>query len=274
MKNESSRFIKYPLYPSPTPWYERLMVTLRFGGIIRCTVCGAISVVYVAGNNLRDTCKCLRCRATNRHRQIAYIACQSVGQATKSSLSSLKDFAGLGDFVIYNTEARGPLHNQLSRMRGYICSEYFGPSHKSGDLVGNVMHQDLMDLSFADESIDLLISSEVFEHIPRPYRAHEEVYRVLKTGGRHIFTVPFHQTDFLDDERTVMEESENTGFLKEPIYHLDPLRPEGTLVYTIFALEMLVKLRRIGFRTNLYQLQRPWHGIFGPNAIVFEAVKD
>jgi hypothetical protein len=42
---------------------------------------------------------------------------------------------------------------------------------------------------------------------------------------------------------------------------------------TIFALEMLVRLRRLGFVTSLYQLQAPWRGIFGPNAIVFEAIK-
>ncbi len=37
---------------------------------------------------------------------------------------------------------------------------------------------------------------------------------------------------------------------------------------------MLVELRRIGFRPNLYHLYRPALGIVGPNAIVFEAVKD
>jgi hypothetical protein len=36
---------------------------------------------------------------------------------------------------------------------------------------------------------------------------------------------------------------------------------------------MLVRLRQLGFVINLYQLQAPWRGIFGPNAIVFEAIK-
>lgn len=33
--------------------------------------------------------------------------------------------------------------------------------------------------------------SEVFEHIPFPYIAHRGVYRILRLGGEHVFTVPF-----------------------------------------------------------------------------------
>ena len=159
-------------------------------------------------------------------------------------------------------------------MKGYVCSEYFGDSYRSGDLVNDVLHQDLMDLSFGNESIDLVLSSDVFEHIPDPYKAHEEVYRVLKPGGRHIFTVPFYQTEFLDEERAIADMTGNTVFLLPPLHHEDPMRSKGVLVYKIFSLEMLVRLRRIGFRTMLYQLYKPLYGILGPNAIVFEAIKD
>ena len=34
--------------------------------------------------------------------------------------------------------------------------------------------------------------------------------------------------------------------IKEPQYHDDPLNPEGALVYTIFSLQMLVEMRKIG----------------------------
>jgi len=114
----------------------------------------------------------------------------------------------------------------------------------------------------------------VLEHIPNPYKAHEEIYRVLKREGRHIFTVPFYQEDFLDEDRTIIDSAGNPVFLKDPQYHGDPIRPEGALVYKIFSLEMLVKLRKIGFRTNLYHLYKPLNGIWGQNAIVFEAIKE
>jgi hypothetical protein len=95
----------------------------------------------------------------------------------------------------------------------------------------------------------------------------------LKYGGRHIFTVPFYQNDFFDEERSVLKDDGQVLHLKPPEYHDDPIRPEGALVYRIFSLEMLCLLRKIGFTTKFYKLYEPIFGILGNNALVFEAVK-
>jgi SAM-dependent methyltransferase len=275
MKNSLSQFIKYPLYASSTlTWFEKLMVRTHFGGLARCCVCGSVSTIQVKEENLRETCICSKCSSTNRQRQIAIVACNRISSCMNRRISSLHEFASLDNFVVYNAEARGALHEQLSQIKNYLCSEYFGESYKSGDFVNTIMHQDLMALSLQDDSVDLVLSADVLEHIPNPYRAHEEIYRILKPGGRHIFTVPFYQEEFLDETRTVLDSSGNAVFLKDPQYHSDPIRSEGALVYTIFSLEMLVKLRKIGFRTNLYQLSKPLNGIWGRNAVVFEAIKE
>jgi hypothetical protein len=96
---------------------------------------------------------------------------------------------------------------------------------------------------------------------------------VLKPGGHHVFTVPFHQDAHLDDVRARIDASGELELFAEPINHLDPVRPEGVLVFTIFGLEMLVRLARLGFDTRFYALREPWYGIVGPNALVFDAVK-
>lgn len=268
------KFKMYPLSQISLTWAERLMVRWKFGGFAYCHVCGKASALYVQHENLRETCVCLRCGSTNRQRQLAYVLCGSLSEATGMKLSSLRDLSKLKGFVIYNTEARGALHDALCGRDNYLCSEYLGPRYRSGEVVNHVMHQDLMNLSFHDESIDLVISSDVFEHIPHPYKAHQEVYRVLKKSGRHIFTVPFYQTEYFDEDRVIVEEAGNQIFIKEPIYHGDPKDPgKGALVYKIFSLEMLLKLRMIGFTTNMYRLHTPLYGILGPNAIVFESVK-
>jgi SAM-dependent methyltransferase len=273
MKDDLRKCVAYPLYPSKT-WLERVMRHLKFGGIAWCPVCGSITLITKVGDNLRETCRCLRCKSTNRQRQLAIVVCRAAGVMTGQKMTSLRDVAGLEDFVVYNTEAGRQIHDRLSTMKNYRCSEYFGDEHRSGDIVGGRVHQDLMNLTFDDRSIDLVISSDVFEHIPDPYRAHKEVYRVLRKGGRHVFTVPFLQTEFLDDARTVIDLNGNIIFLKDPIHHGDPIRPEGALVHKIFSLEMLVNLRKIGFRTNLYRLYKPSLGIIGANALVFEAMKE
>jgi SAM-dependent methyltransferase len=274
VSSSADRFLIYPIPQRPLSQLERWMVRLRFGGLIRCTVCGALSLVAVKGANLRDLTFCVLCRSIGRQRQIAHVVCAALGKALNRPIRSLRDLRSLGGLVVYSAEARGALHRALRYMPGYVCSEYFGPDRPSGELVDGVVHQDLMALSFGDESVDLVITSDVFEHIAQPYRAHAEVYRVLRKGGRHVFTVPFHQTHFLDEVRATVDADGRTVHRAEPVYHGDPLRTEGALVYTIFSIEMLVKLARIGFRTNLYGLHLPSAGIRGGNAIVFEAIKE
>lgn len=201
------------------------------------------------------------------------MVCRGRGVLRGVRVASLREFAKLGDLAVYNTEAGGPVHEALSKMRNYTCSEWFGGSRASGEMVDGVMHQDLTRLSLDDASVSLVISSDVFEHIPDPYRAHGEVHRVLKKGGRHVFTVPFHQEEFLDATLARVDGAGRTVFTGAPQYHGDPLRPEGAPVYRIFSLEMLVRLAAIGFRTNIYRLRKASCGIFGSNGLVFEAIK-
>ena len=52
------------------------------------------------------------------------------------------------------------------------------------------MAGDIFKLPFADNSIDILISSEVVEHLPDPVPALAEMQRVLKPGGYAMVTTP------------------------------------------------------------------------------------
>lgn len=256
--------IIYPLYSRPPSLIEKIArrsrATLAF-----CNVCGKWSVIAPWTDNYRESGNCRRCGAYNRQRQIAHVLCTVVSKKLRKAIGSLKEMPN-SDIAIYNTETSRAVHEQLSSLPNYICSEYFGPQYAPGEIVNGVRHEDLQQLSFESNSLDIMLSSDVFEHVPDPYLAFREVHRVLKPGGRHIFTVPFHQTEFRDDVRAVIEHGE-IRLLKEPIYHLDPLRPEGILVYTIFALEMLVKLDEIGFRTYMHLLYQPRLGILGNNAL-------
>lgn len=238
-----------------------------------CLVCGHVTIFKAWQKNLRETGVCLFCRSKNRQRQIAYVLCMVVSEQRRLAVRRIADLYKLTAISIYNTEASGALHIALSRLPGYVSSEYFGPEYISGKFVNGVRHEDLTALSFPDNSFDIVLSSDVLEHIPDPYQAHREVWRVLRPGGRHIFTVPFHQTGYLDDVLAKRKRNGELQIVKEAIYHCDPLRPEGSLVYTIFSLEMLVRLNRIGFQTRIHRLYCPLLGILGPNGLVFEAIK-
>ena len=46
-------------------------------------------------------------------------------------------------------------------------------------------------LPFGDKSLDLIVSQEVIEHVARPDEIIDEVWRVLKSGGKFYCQVPF-----------------------------------------------------------------------------------
>jgi SAM-dependent methyltransferase len=268
LTDDLTKHLQYPIYYHSLKWKENFILHLRI--ILKCPVCGHFSIMKNIRTDLqiREYCHCLICGSQNRQRQIAHILSKRMG------VSSLAELPNKSKAMIYNTEASGALHNILSKTRNYACSEFFGNQYKSGQIVNGVRNEDLQHLSFDDNSIDILISADIFEHLPDPYQAHKEIFRVLKSGGRHIFTVPFYQEQFLDEKRAVIDENNEIIHLKKPLYHLDPLSPAGILVYNIFSLEMLTKMAAIGFKTNLFMLNVPSAGIWGRNAIVFEAIKD
>jgi len=252
---------------------EQLALKTKFAGWITCPICGAFARTRVEHDNFRETIICANCQSTNRNRQIALVLCAAISKKLSTSVTSLKQLKPDLSLTIYNTEASGPAHRQLCHLPNYCCSEYFGPDVKSGDRQNGVLHQDLMALSFPDNSFDFILSSDVLEHVPNPYQAHREIFRTLKPGGAHIFTVPFYQHRVRDETRAMVSAEGKVTHLLEPIFHHDPLKSEGILVYTIFSFEMLVNLEALRFEVKLYRLYRPRYGILGQNALVFEAVK-
>lgn len=49
---------------------------------------------------------------------------------------------------------------------------------------------DISNIAVESESVDLVISKAVFEHVPNPVPVFKEIYRVLKPGGDFIFLIP------------------------------------------------------------------------------------
>lgn len=259
----------YPIDDRKNTFLEKLALDISLFPI-RCNICSSLTYIHITNDNFRENCFCHQRNSFNRQRQIVYLICQLFKQKDLISLSKLHE---MESYSIYNTECDGVLHKYLSRFPQYTCSEYFGPHDTVGKFVNKKPNEDLAHLSFQNEMFNLVISSDIFEHIPDPYLAHQEVYRVLKINGRHIFTVPFYQNYYLDERRALINENNEIQHLKEPIFHIDPLRKDGILVFNIFSLEMLTQLAKIGFRTKMHLLTKPFLGIFGQNAILFEAIK-
>ncbi|HEU0264706.1 MAG TPA: methyltransferase domain-containing protein, partial [Geobacterales bacterium] len=223
-----------------------------------CTVCGK-QVVFAAKRqdfSLRET-QCPACKASQRTRDLAQVILDTFGGSSSVSES----LPALQQLSIYEAAASGPLHELLKALPGYVCSEFYDDVPRGGIGSAGVRCEDLERLTFADASFDLVITQDVFEHIANPWKAFGEIERVLKRGGSHIFTVPLHE-----GSRTLLRarlHQGKTDFLLPPVYHGDPLRPAGTLVYTDFGNDLGNLLTGQGFVTEIAHKAQ----FYGPSQI-------
>lgn len=70
----------------------------------------------------------------------------------------------------------------------------------------NVQRQDITKLLYDSETFDIVIANHVLEHVPDDKKALNEIYRVLKHGGRAILQVPYS---------TIIEETIEQPDIKE-----------------------------------------------------------
>lgn len=139
----------------------------------------------------------------------------------------------------------------LARFPSLIGSEFVLESGAPGGGIVmqsgiSVRHENLLELSFADGVLDLVMHFDVLEHVPDWRRALRECYRVLRRGGRVCFTLPF----FHGLERNIVRAEIKDGELVHHLpaaYHGNPIDGRGSLVYIHPSWEVIDGLREAGF---------------------------
>ena len=86
------------------------------------------------------------------------------------------------------------LSSHLQELLGerYVGTQYL-PTVACGKQLSDSSGEISVDLEkqcFPDESFDVVITQDVFEHIYNASAAFKEIARTLRAGGMHIFTVP------------------------------------------------------------------------------------
>jgi SAM-dependent methyltransferase len=212
--------------------------------------------------NWRERLVCPHCDMNNRQRLVAKLIQQFTAQRA-------------GVTRIYLMEQVTPTFQWVRGLRGTRVdgSEYLGPEYHGGQRVHGIRHEDVMDLSYADGSFDLIVSNDVMEHIPDPAKALRECFRVLKPGGEVLATIPF---DPRADTTIVRARAGDTGIehLLPAQYHGNPLSSDGSLVFHDFGWDLLELSRSAGFSQlacEVYSADEFGH--LGPGLLVFRFVK-
>jgi SAM-dependent methyltransferase len=144
-----------------------------------------------------------------------------------------------------------------------------------------VRHEDMQRLSFKAETFDLVVHSDVLEHIPDPYQGMMEIHRVLRPGGKCVFACPIYSV--MDHRKRAEILEGNLIFLDGPCFHGDPLREHGVPVFYEFGLSLIHDLKRLGFRASYvldhslikgyFSNNNPWQvGHMWPLVVVCEKV--
>ncbi len=221
-----------------------------------CDVCEKVQplIVNIQSNKCQDVtfreqAACWECRLSTRQRfLLAYTLRQCEEHGAR----------------IYAQEQVTDMYKALVKKRpAAVGSEYLGPGIEPGSLVDGIRHEDCMALSFQSESYDIVVSSDVLEHVASLEEALAELFRILAPGGKLIFTVPFRHSAEKTIRRAGFENGALVHYL-EPVYHGNPVSGEGSLVFWDIGADIFDYLHSAGFsKVQIVCADSLVHGYYG-----------
>ncbi|HFR4157421.1 class I SAM-dependent methyltransferase [Bacillus cereus] len=189
-----------------------------------CVICEKKATFIEHNDWLRDHYLCSTCNSIPRQRALIH---------------ALHTFFPKWDSYSIHESSPGGITTQLllKNCKNYTYSQYFR-NYPFGQYFQGIRCENLEDMTFEDESFDLFITQDVFEHVMTPNKAFKEIERVLKPGGAHVFTVPWYHTLTKTVQRARMNQ-EVIEYIEEPIYHGNPIDENGSLVTFDWGQDMI-----------------------------------
>ena len=244
-----------------------------------CAACNAVTTMRVTwhycGTNAAgavhpawtETCACTQCGLNSRMRALFDFLASELNAPRTSH--------------IYMAEQTTVSFNVMQKLFDNVTgSEYLGPDYKPGEVAthfnnhSSIRHEDLSRLSFADGAFDMVLTQDVFEHIPDYLRTLAECERVLKVGGSLVFTVPFFYDQAHTRVRATVDAQGNIQHIHPPEFHGNPVSSEGSLCFQNFGWDLLDALQNAGFiQAKAHMYWGPWAGHLGVPFFVFSARK-
>ena len=204
-----------------------------------------LSPQWVRWFDQREGRCCAACGNSARATALARTIVDQYNAALGLDARSLADLVTRAPFralAVAELNSCGGLHDLLRRLPRLSFSEY-------GSTAPDIPSQSLMGLTYADRSFDLVLNSETLEHVPDIDIALREIFRVLKPGGRHIFTVPIIYERPATRRRARLGPSGNVEHLLPPSYHASGTHhADDYLVFNEFGADFENTVRSVGFK--------------------------
>lgn len=212
-----------------------------------CEVCGHKTSFQYYGGSVRESFICKHCKSSLRHRGIAKAIIDEYSHNEVNCFAELALNNYFHNINIYEPGIIGPLRKYFKDFQNYKKSYYF-EELELGVINDGVENQDLQKLTFDNEKFDLIITADIFEHIRKPYDAFKEIHRVLKKGGKHIFSIPVQFPMPKETVYRIDTSSDIDNYILPKKYHIAG-NGEKSIVYNEFGKDMLKRLKEIGLDT-------------------------
>lgn len=212
--------------------------------------CCEQQVVFIARHPwLRDHFLCSHCHCKPRERALM--------------LTIKNEYPNWQELKIHESSPGNRGHSVLLRKKAksYTETQYF-PNEELGSMVNGIRCEDLEQQTFPDAEFDLVITSDVMEHIYEPDKAFQEIYRTLKPGGAHIFSVPLVNKHKASQRWANKGKDGNPEFLFEPDWHGNPIDKKGSPVTMHWGYDIVDFIKKhSGAESKIVYLDDLSHGI-------------
>ena len=211
----------------------------------QCNICGWTGE-FLLPEREREGMHCGNCASTSRLRAVIYW----LAKVTGNEGVPLHAWPKNPSVAILESSARGAYPVMLDDKFDYYATEYDPAMIAAGKQPR--LFADFQNLHFGPDTFDVVIASDVFEHVRDDVAGYREIFRTLKPGGRLILTVPYTHTQPVTVRRVDTTGSDDV-FLMEPEYH----GGGGlTLTYRTYGRDLLTLLGDTGFA-----VAHAWTGI-------------
>lgn len=183
-----------------------------------CHSCNQPTHFAAYKNWLRDHYICENCGSIPRERAVMYCIDKFI--------------PGWKNMLIHESSPvmRGTSVRLRQEATNYLGSQYY-LNLQPGAMHDGYRNENLEQLTFETETIDLHITQDVFEHIFNPAQAFKEIARTLKPGGAHIFTTPLVNKNTATEWcASLNPDGSIQHLINPPEYHGNPVSAEGSLV--------------------------------------------
>jgi Methyltransferase domain len=214
---------------------------------------------------LRETMRCKSCGATMRDRQLASGLLEIIAKRVGQTEDDLRAFRKnpRGTLRILDTDSFSSINRTLRGLPGYVHSQFL-PGKRNGETIadGSVI-VDLEAIPFPDATFDVILTSDVMEHVVDDAQAHREIFRCLAPLGTYLFTIPYDPSMVGHKQLTQRTGQGSNYFILEKHIHGDPHATSGIIAHKLYGRQLLDDLSGIGYSVRFEPIDRPANGIYG-----------